>query len=262
MKRAIYLFGILSAFAFAGCDEDEFRDTDDGTEIVGPEGILNNLKATNLTDEGFPWYGLHAFGIDDLVRLKSWNVAQDGFIPVKTGGFDLAEQALDKIELEIGKTLFDRISIANVPNEHINRGIIVSQETALGAFGSTTDPNGCGHVSEGIGTTSYPPHNFYITETAEGGQVLDYVLTDGFYDATGTIDAVLYVHIGAPACENEIDLDLVIHEFGHALGMGPHFDGFGNGPAIDGNFWNVLYNLYNNPTGTTEDQLTILQVKF
>jgi hypothetical protein len=101
MKRAIYLLGILLAFACGGCEEDGFRDSDESTKIVGPDGILKNLKVANLNDEGFPWYGLHAFGIFDLVRLKSWNVTQDGLIPVRTDGFGLAEQALNINEYEV-----------------------------------------------------------------------------------------------------------------------------------------------------------------
>ncbi|WP_375585651.1 hypothetical protein [Cyclobacterium xiamenense] len=262
MKCFVYLILLALASSVLSCEEAESRYSDSESTIVGPTGILENIKKTNLSDEGFPWYSLQTYGIYDLIKLKSWNITKDGLIPVKTGGYVLAEQALDTIEKEVGKKLFDRASIANTPDTDIKRGIIVSRGTALGQFGSTTDPNGCGHVSQGVGTTSYPLPTFTITEQATSGEVLDYVLTDGFYDATGTINTVLYVHIGAAACANEINVDMVIHEFGHALGMGAHFDGFGIGPAIDGNFWNTLHTIYNNPTGTTEDDLVIYQVKY
>jgi len=139
----------------------------------------------------------------------------------------------------------------------------VSEGTALGAFGSTSDPNACGHVSQGIGTASYPTPIIDVTETDPNtGEVISYTIEGGFYDSTGTINTVLYVHIGAPACANEINLDLVVHEFGHALGMGAHFQGFGFGPAVDGNFWNVLHTMYHNATGTTENNIDINQIKF
>jgi hypothetical protein len=261
MKKIPLILLPALLLVLASCDEDDTNDSDFfQTEIVGPEGILQNLKATNIDDIGFPWY---QFGdrLDDFVKLKSWDIAQDGLIPVKSNGFDIAENALDEIEAKVGKTLFDRTSIANVPDNEVTRGIIVSQGTALGAFGSTTDPNGCGHVSKGIGTTAYPDVSFTVFEN-EDGDIIDYVQTGGHYDNNGNINTVLYVHLGAPACQSDINVDLAIHEIGHALGMGPHFSGFGFGPAIDGNFWNVLHTIYNNPTGTLESDIVINQINF
>lgn len=260
MKKYL-LFICLGIACLYSCDEDDSDNNADSTTIVGEQGILQNLKQTNIDDSGFPWYNVHP-QITDFVKLKSWNTSLDGLIPVKTGGYLLADQALDAIEEEVGRPLFDRQSIANTPNDQISRGIIVSQGTALGAFGSTTDPNACGHVSEGIGTTAYPFPIFNYEYDPDTGELIGYTLDDGWYDNTGNINTVLYVHIGAQSCQNPIGIDLVIHEFGHALGMGAHFEGFGFGPAVDGNFWNVLHTMYNNPTGTSEDDLSINQIKF
>jgi hypothetical protein len=260
MRKTHFLVFLFCLFLWS-CDEDDSNNEGSSTDIVNEDGILLNLKSTNLDDIGFPWYNVLE-PIDDFKRLKTWNTSLDGLIPVKTGGFDLAEEALNVIESEVGKVLFDRQSIANTPNDQITRGIIVSQGTALGAFGSTTDPNACGHVSEGIGTTAYPFPLITYEFDPDTGDVIGYTLEDGWYDSTGNINTVLYVHIGAASCENPIDLDLVVHEFGHALGMGAHFEGFGFGPAVDGNFWNVLHTMYNNPTGTLEDNITINQIKF
>ena len=44
------------------------------------------------------------------MKLKSWNVENNGLIPVKTNGYQLANQALDVIEQQVGKSLFDRLS--------------------------------------------------------------------------------------------------------------------------------------------------------
>ncbi len=44
--------------------------------------------------------------------------------------------------------------------------------------------------------------------------------------------------------------DIVTHEFGHALGLGNHFDGFGSGASISRAFWDVLATLYANPVRT------------
>jgi hypothetical protein len=256
------LFTLILVVIFSGCvNDDNQTNNNNQTEIVGSEGILQNLKSTNIDDSGFPWYNVQPT-ILDYVRLKSWNVDLDGLIPVKTNGLALASETMDEIEQEIGKTIFDRTSIASLPNEQITRGIIISEGTALGAFGSTDDPNGCGHVSEGIGTTAYPVADFNYQYDDETGDFIGYSQEGGWYDSTGNINTVLYVHIGATACQNEIDRDLVVHEFGHALGMGAHFNGFGFGPAVDGNFWNVLHAMYNNPTGTLEEDIVINQIKF
>ncbi|MEM1260413.1 MAG: hypothetical protein AAGH81_17950 [Bacteroidota bacterium] len=262
MKKINYLFLLCIVFLLFNCGDDEGSEGS-STEVVGEVGILTNLKTTNLDDNNFPWYdidGLQAENTDMFKKLKSWNVEDNGLIPVKTNGYQLADQALNVIEQQVGKSLFDRTSIANAPDAEITKGLIVSQGTALGAFGSTNDPNACGHVSAGIGTTSYPSYGLF-TDTDEDGEIL-VIIEDGWYDATGTIDTVLYVHIGAPTCDNEIDLDLVIHEFGHALGMGAHFEGFGLGPAVDENFWNVLHTIYNNRAGTLEENIVINQIEF
>lgn len=267
MKNSLKLLIPLFCFVLLfNCEDEDDDGNNDGfqTEVVGPDGILQNLKVTNLNDSGFPW---HCFAcsfpeINDFEVLKTWNISQDGLIPVKTGDFDLANQALDQIESEVGRTLFDRTSIANTPNNQITRGIIVSEGTALGAFGSTEDPNACGHVSSSIGTTAYPPFEYEVFYDSVTGEYMGYELNDAWYDNMGNINTVLYVHIDAPACANPITLDLVVHEFGHALGMGSHFEGFGFGPAVDGNFWNVLYTMYNNASGTNETDLNINQIKF
>lgn len=257
--RTCFIF--LLFILLSGCGDDDNQNDNNQSVIVGSDGILSNLKSTNIDDSGFPWYTVHP-AILDYIRLKSWNVEQDGLIPVKSNGLALANQAMDKIEEEIGKTIFDRTSIANTPDDQISRGLIVSQGTALGAFGSTEDPNACGHVSEGIGTTSYPVQNFDYQYDDDTGELIGYTQEGGWYDASGSINTVLYIHIGAPSCQNEIDLDLVVHEFGHALGMGRHFEGFGLGPAVDGNFWNALHTMYNNPSGTLEEDVVVSQIKF
>ena len=262
MKKINHLLLLCFVFLFFNCGEDS-GDVGSSTEVVGEAGILSNLRVTNLDDNGFPWYdidGLQAENADMFMILKSWNVDRNGLIPVKTNGYQLADQAMDLIEQQVGKTLFDRTSIANTPDGEITKGLIVSLGTALGPPGNTNDPNVCGHVSSGVGTTGYPSFGLF-TDQDENGSI-QVIIEDGWYDAEGTIDTVLYVHIDAPSCETEIDLDLVVHEFGHALGMGAHFQGFGLGPAVDENFWNVLHTIYNNQAGTSEEDIVINQIEF
>lgn len=86
----------------------------------------------------------------------------------------------------------------------------------------------------------------------EGGQI-------NFYDGEIASGAVINIgHDRHPetACNCTMDLDTVIHEFGHALGLWTHFDGFGEdadgktGPPISPAFWDVLATLYAHPPCT------------
>ena len=59
-----------------------------------------------------------------------------------------------------------------------------------------------------------------------------------------------------PGCT--ITKQIVIHEFGHALGLGRHFPGFGCGrQVISNDFWDVLATLYGNNCGTSFPSLHI-----
>lgn len=225
MKKTFYCLG-LSLLLF-GCSGDDKEST------VNEAGIIANIKTTNFVSTTFPWNAINTAN----GKLKRWDFENDGPIPVKTGNNALAIEAMDEIEAELGMIIFDRTSIANTPNEEITRGMIVSVGTAIGP-GGIVDSNTCGMVSGGIGTTSYP---------------------NGFYNEMGKINTVLYVHLSSAQCDS--DLDVAIHEFGHALGLGAHFKGFGDGPAINNNFWNVLFNIYTNNIGDTEQDLDINKIK-
>lgn len=68
----------------------------------------------------------------------------------------------------------------------------------------------------------------------------------------------LYMNLGhdGPGCM--LTKQIVIHEFGHALGLGRHFPGFGCGRQIISNdFWDVLATLYGNDCGTSFPSLDI-----
>jgi hypothetical protein len=53
-------------------------------------------------------------------------------------------------------------------------------------------------------------------------------------------------------------LDRVIHEFGHALGMGDHYDGFREGEGeVSPLFWNVLATIYANAPGTPREAIVV-----
>jgi hypothetical protein len=59
-----------------------------------------------------------------------------------------------------------------------------------------------------------------------------------------------------------VSVDIVIHEFGHALGLARHFEGFGepeDGPPFDEPFWAALATLYAHPHGTAMKKLKVQQ---
>jgi len=197
-------------------------------ENGGSADVIQNLQKTNLDSSQFPWIRGLAVG-----RTKRWDIEHDGLIPVKLNGITLAKDAIEEIEDVLHMSIFDTTSIANSPDNMITRGIIVSEGTAIGPNGVITK-NTCGHVSADPGNTDYPKD---------------------FYDANGKINTRLYVNLSSQKCT--ASLDIAIHEFGHALGLGNHFPGFGSGDIISLSFWQVLHTLYNNEVGTSSEDLQI-----
>jgi hypothetical protein len=182
------------------------------------------LTTTNLEANGFPWNGA-APGL-----LKRWELP----IPVKTNGDTRANDAMDAIERELGPGIFDRTSIASTPDNEITRGIVVSVGTAFLPAGATNPASYCANVAAAPRASGWA----FPAATARG--VMSYRL---------------YVNLDNPFCK--ADVSIAIHEFGHALGMGVHFEGFGYGPAISTLFWRVLRTIYNNAPGTPAASIVV-----
>lgn len=190
--------------------------------------VLKNIRRTNLSSSYFPWEWGKAEG-----KLKRWDIDNDGLIPIKFNESALAVQAANEIEKRLGMLVFDRESIAEQVDESIVRGIIISEGTAVGP-NQKPSKSACGHVGLGPGAIAYP---------------------EDFYSKEGVISTRLYVNLSSSECN--ATLEIAIHELGHALGLGSHFQGFGKGVAIDLNFWAALYTLYANPIGAEEESLVI-----
>jgi len=225
-KLIAYLAAVLALGSCGG----------DSPPVAESDGILSNLQSTNLNSydssrDGYWEVEPEPVPSDTDGLLKRW-AYETGLIPVQLNGSTVATQALDEIENKLGLILFDRFSLDGIAAGNISRGIIVSEGTAVGPGGPS-----CGNVSVGPNETNW----FF-----------------GFYDSTGEISATVYVNLGSAGCQ--ADLGIAIHEFGHALGAATHFVGFGIGPPIDNNFWNVLYNIYNNNVGTPEVELVITKM--
>jgi hypothetical protein len=210
---------VLIVLLFSSCAEAGSQGTAD---------VVRNLRTTNLDSNQFPWTRGLADG-----RTKRWDIEHDGLIPVKFNGSTLAQEATAEIEAVLHMSIFDTTSIANLSDNMIVRGIIISEGTAIGPNGVVTR-NTCGHVSAHPGRTDFP---------------------EEFYNSEGRINTRLYVSLSSKKCTASIEI--AIHEFGHALGLGEHFSGFGSGDAIAPSFWQVLYTLYNNDVGTFTDDLEI-----
>lgn len=228
MKKliALVLFATTALFGCGGGGGSSSTTSTTTTTTATASSVTTDLIATNLDSSSFPWNNV-ADG-----KLKRWSY-ETGLIPVKINGSSQATYALDLIEATLGKTIFDRTSIASTADSSITRGLIVSMGTAVGP-GGIVDSSSCGNVSEAPGSTGYP---------------------SGFLSADGTISGKLYVNIGSAGCAAQNDI--AVHEFGHALGMGAHFTGFGIGGIIDGNFWNIVKTLYNNTIGATTSTINV-----
>lgn len=165
--------------------------------------VFKDLNITNLTGGA----------------LTRWDYAT--LIPVKLNGSAVAEEAINRIEAVLGRTIFDRTSIANTPEADITRGITVSEMTTVDRqlqylYGPDWRP--CGEQSG----------------TQNGKQHLD---------------------IGSSQCLPSTDI--AIHEFAHALGMTGHYIAFGTGPSIGGGFWSVLKTMYSNAIGSTKANISV-----
>ena len=69
----------------------------------------------------------------------------------------------------------------------------------------------------------------------------------------------MYVNLDNPQCV--ANADIVIHELGHAMGLGTHFRSGDNDGAIGPRFWSVLATLYTNPIGTPKASVVVKQIK-
>ena len=93
---------VIIVLLISSCAEAERPSTSD---------IVGYLQTTNLDSRQFPWTRGLADGI-----IKRWDIERDGLIPVKFNGSDLAKEATDEIEAVLQMSIFDRASIADVPD--------------------------------------------------------------------------------------------------------------------------------------------------
>jgi hypothetical protein len=106
--------------------------------------------------------------------------------------------------------------------------------------------------------TSYVPagstnYNGYCANVSTGPNLGNIIQPDS---QNGIASSPVYINLGNGHCD--VTQDIVTHEFGHALGLAYHFNGFGgDGPATASDFWDVLATLYGNPQSTTASNLAV-----
>ena len=215
---------IATVIALSACGGGGDSSSNASTSAASDTALLAYLDTTNVASAGFPWGGQFP-GV-----VKRWELP----VPVKTNGEARAAVAMDAIESKLGYKVFDRTSIENTPNDTITRGVVFSQGTSFLPSGGNPQ-SFCANVASGPNAGGYPPQ---------------------FVKAPGTISTKLFVNLDNPQCV--ASPDIVIHELGHALGLGSHFEGFGDSSgAISGNFWNLLATLYNNAAGTAKANIVV-----
>lgn len=135
-------------------------------------------------------------------------------------------------------------------NDKLSGVLVLEAVNALPASGSYM------HVSY---DTAYVPSGYTATSgfcaNVSTGPRLGNVMVPDSDNGVATIR--VYINLGNGRCD--VTDDIVTHEFGHALGLGEHFDGFGaNGSApISSTFWDVLATLYGNPRSTQATELIV-----
>ncbi|MBI5076098.1 MAG: hypothetical protein HZB62_13155 [Nitrospirae bacterium] len=156
-------------------------------------------------------------------------------IEVNTNNIARVEQALTRYEkLSGGLITFKRVT--GTPTN----GVVFVEGVAVASDGVSP---GCGNVSN-----------------VPGGAGVNYE-----FDAAGVMTGLYYVNLGSTACNDatrgNYESAIAEHEMGHVLGVWGHFDGFTGGEGLmNPNYFNVVYNIYNNPIGTTAGALNILVV--
>lgn len=120
---------------------------------------------------------------------------------------------------------------------------------------STTPASG-NYIRVSYGTSFVPQgstnYQSYCANVSEGPNIGNMIQPD---NQNGINSNPVFINLGNGHCD--VTQDIVTHEFGHALGLANHFNGFGTGDAISPAFWDVLATLYGNPQSTIAQNLLV-----
>lgn len=229
--RFIHASVLFTAVALSACGGGGGGGGQGSEQGSASDGSTRSaLLVTNLGTS--PWgttVQLNDAATQIVNSSKRWTLP----IPVKTNGDTEAIAAMDEIERRLGVQVFDRTSIANTPSSEIVRGVNVVR----GGGGCIGSGASCGSVT--FTRPNEPPAPSEV----------------------GVISQALNVNLGGFNLDQQRDLpsnlEVAIHEFGHALGMLTHFEGFGDGSAISPLFWRTLRTLYVNQVNTKEADIVL-----
>jgi hypothetical protein len=139
------------------------------------------------------------------------------------------------------------VSIAQM-NAKLNGWLVLEAVAALPSSGN--------YIRVSYGTSYVPPGSTnyagYCANVATGPSIGNVIQPDS---ANGIASSPVYVNLGNGHCD--VTQGMVSHEFGHALGLANHFEGFGTGDAISTAFWDVLATLYGTPQSTPASGLVV-----
>lgn len=99
------------------------------------------------------------------------------------------------------------------------------------------------------GSTDYAA---YCANVATGPSTGSMIMPD---NQNGIFSNTVFINLGNGRCN--VTQEIVTHEFGHALGLANHFDGFGTNDTSSTAFWDVLATLYSNPQSTLAPNLVV-----
>lgn len=119
-----------------------------------------------------------------------------------------------------------------------------------------TIPSSGNYIQVSYGTSYVPPgstnYSGFCANVATGPSVGNVIQPNS---SNGIRSSPVYLNLGNGHCD--VTQDIVTHEFGHALGLANHFNGFGIGDAMSTAFWDVLATLYGNPQSTIASNIIV-----
>lgn len=197
--------------------------------------VRTYLASSNTSNTNFPWNDLAYSSCDG--KTKRWTLPIQVRAPyISTRPRAIA--AMDTIESKLGYTLFDRTNLTTTPGGGFVGIVFSDSGHSYVPFGQIGSASYQANVSAGPDLPNFP------SPTLNG---------------SCEISTALYINL-----DNSVftvtNPDIVVHEFGHALGLGSHFTDFGNGAAISADFWDVLGTLYGVPAGTSAATVPVVRV--
>ncbi|MFA0356926.1 hypothetical protein AB4525_08405 [Vibrio breoganii] len=264
-------------------------DSKDSNEPTSPDNIAQLVRCSNQAEGGLcqdeysgtawsqVWHGEEEFrctwGIycfDDYQEAPEvpalTRFVEGELIPVyfREKEDDRFTKAMDQIEDLVGFKMFNRMGVVDI---HIPE------------YGADTDvshlPTEWGFILS-QGTVGPSPIQFCVRGTVAAGPYINsassYIVSHSDFGimrpalSYGANQNFSWINLDSVEgarddirCSSTATQDVAIHEFGHALGMRNHFDGFGVGPAWGKNAERVLKTMYSkqNPPGQPFDSLHI-----